>query len=645
MAIYLAKQNNGAVLPSFAERRINNMMPGEASEVIVTSYYEGFPNTKYLYSIANIQEHCHAQLSNEYLQDSKMRNIFKQHTPVAHMEVPTTSLFFDTLTENQIKEIISYGLSPDASRKNAYSGCIRFENVSALAALGPIEGRFVPGQINFDGALAYTYAIKGMDFFSYVSRARELSRITAIVQIEEKEDFEGTVDAMNCNVRQDYGKVTESLSIQGYEDFDAFMELGIREVISGNDTTRKIETSFVAPSKPSFYDSEDGLVFPYFAGMMLPDKRFTYGVFARLFSKSLAVTPDASMKLLSKIRSGFMSLAFTAAGRAISHAYLGIDLAMNSQSSICFLVEKGQYFGFVLQGRNMRIMYRGVTHSPMVMAELKKQCKELSPLADVTEKLIELVKVALVADGKPIFEPTTKDFSSSRNFVSWFQQITFDDMSEEHRRQFSDLIDKIYFTDRFQIPDQQMILDFLNYVTTGNTEFIAKYPAYIGNSYYQAQDRIHVGLGIFGDRAPSLNFGTTKGDMVFTIPQDLSAVDPNLTEVGEKKQRPLHYLPFNVVAIKTAADQWENLFAKGMIHLPVARKGKQEFTDLRKVVLKIGSDPYFSQAYKLIKEHSSIVRKSLQGGKRKRGNDDSEEGPRASRKKARDENVALAMDI
>jgi len=338
-----------------------------------------------------------------------------------------------------------------------------------------------------------------------------------------------------------------------------------------------------------------------------------------------------------------MSLAFTAAGRALSHAYLGVHMAMQCQSEITFLVEKGQYMGFVLQGSQMRIVYRNEILTPKPHTELIQQAKDISPFSDVIEQIIALVEKCKDSKNKPKYRITKEDLQTSRRFVAFYASLTIEDFPDDFKTQLSNLMDKIYYSDKFAIPDQQMILDFLNFVATGAEEHIAKYPAYIGNCYYEATDRIHVGLGIFGDRAPSLNYGEKK-DPAYSMPVDLGAVDPLLAKVGDAN-RPLHYLPFTILPVRKAADQWDNLFRFGVIHLPPGRKGKTEFTDSRKVVIQVGSEPHFTQMYKLIKEKSSITRKALSSSKKRRIGGDDDGSSKASRKKVRMEMESMAMDI
>lgn len=606
----------------------------------------GAPNLNFVSSVESLGEHIKYVQAGASGYKHGFVNVFKTHKPAEHINVPTTSLFFEALSESQKEELQSYGLVPDSTRNNVYSGNIRFENIGNIAALGPIDGKFVPGQISFDGALAYTYAIKGLDFYSYASQANRNRRMAVFAKVAAADKIEGDgVDSAVFKVQRDFvdSETSDSITLAKDHDYDTLLQITAQRYINP-DITEDVVSSFTAPSKASFDNPQPGLVFPYFSGMTLPDKRFAYGVFSKLFFKMLSPDPTKAAMLMSKIRSGFMSMAFTAAGRAISHAYLGISLSLSSQSEIHFLVEKGQYMGFTLQSEDMRLVYRNKVLLPGTVEEMQKECRRISPFEDVVKDLIDLVSSAKTTDGKTKYKVTKDDFITSRRFVNMYRSLNLGDFPEGFKESIETLMTKMYYSDKFQIPNQKMIIDFLSYVATGAEEHIAEYPAYISNSYYQATDRIHTGLGIFGDRAPSLNYGDKK-DMCLSMPADLGATDPLMYVNPETKKKPLHYLPFAIVPIRKAADQWESLFKDGVIHLPHGRKGKNEFTDMRKVVLQVGADPHFSQIYKLVKEHSASVRKSLASGKRKRANDDFEEGPKASRKRAREEVMSMAMDI
>jgi len=163
-----------------------------------------------------------------------------------------------------------------------------------------------------------------------------------------------------------------------------------------------------------------------------------------------------------------------------------------------------------------------------------------------------------------------------------------------------------------------MIRDFIRFVDTGDYTVLDRYPAYLGSQWPRFSDRVAVGLGIFGPRAPALNYGGPN-DRAFSLTQ--GDPDTNLEMVGEHRR--LQYLPFKLVPIMTAKEYFDSAFRSGIIRIPHPRHNVTEFTNSKAVALRV-VDPEFLPMYNAIKSISQgrIAALANTLPKRKRGGDD-----------------------
>jgi hypothetical protein len=191
------------------------------------------------------------------------------------------------------------------------------------------------------------------------------------------------------------------------------------------------------------------------------------------------------------------------------------------------------------------------------------------------------------------------------------------------------ILSQMEFNDMYPLPNQDSLLDCVRFMSTGMYSGISEYPAYLGGGVLQSKSRSFEALSMFGPKAPTCNYGDSRGTLV-TFPR-AGKEDTNLVKVGGV--RPLQYFPFQAVPINVAAAQWDKMINSGTISIPKGRKNRKEFTDLHRVVFSIGGDPQFSELYNLVKGMVGDARNSgISGGKRKRG---AEEGGTGNGKKAK----------
>jgi hypothetical protein len=362
--------------------------------------------------------------------------------------------------------------------------------------------------------------------------------------------------------------------------------------------------------------------------------------FRRLFFRCIGDTEEATLKVWSVLRGGFRGLAPLRAGRSLTHAYFGVDLAMQAGAQMTLVVVQGVYHGYVLQRTGLKASLYGTVYKAVPSVDIVESINLLNRNDVLLGEICALLNAPVDAKGAPLYAITPALINTSRKFVTvWCSLDMSHYVSSDLNTLVREKLDKVYFNDVFQAPSFDQILAFLKYVQTGDRNHIEKYPSYVMNGWFIETDRVTVGLAMFGPRAPSCNYGSSK-QLSFTMPADLNAEDPNLKLGEDKKRAALKYLPFSFEPLSTARVQWNNLFKTGTLCIPEGRKGKNEFTNGQKATLKIGGDPYFTNIYRIIKEVSVNTRAALSAGKRGRQDDDAED--RANVKKRKADTAAVA---
>lgn len=589
-------------------------------------------------AIAKIPQVGYAQLNDCYVVDTPntFYNIFKPITQLSHtFDVPVTMIILNQPGEPTIEQAKGLGFTEFPGRKNCFVGTPSVENLAAVHRLPLINAQPSPGYISVDGLLGWSYAMKGIQIFSSISRAASFEGLPNILE-------DGDYDTLADGSVKMYplGSVI-STEVSGFDKKAAkYLYHGsVKHILVGYDSSMSLKGHYTSVAQPNL-SVKDGLYFPYFDGMVLPDKAVFNHVFPTIFYHCLGENAEVAAKLWSRIRSGYRSMAWTPAGRIISHAYYGIDLAKKTLGSFTPVFEGQRYMGFVIQADQLTIKIHGRTYTARGIMDLQEDIKVTTKHDAALAKIVTLINAPIV-DGKHVYSVKVDQINTSYKLkgivinldLGHFQSTPF---VEEMLKLESELS----FTEQYPVPTAKVLQQAISYMQTGDYSTIASYPQFLGNSLLFDKERIVIALGIFGPRVPSLNFGNVRNSLVFSMPVALDAADPNLVVAGGKRR--LQYLPFSIVPIREGIVQWRKMFESGDIHIPHPRKNKAEFTNTQLVQSKISGEPMFSQVYQVLRQISSETRKARQLGKRSR-EDDTERGGASKRSKRADKDVDEAL--
>jgi hypothetical protein len=647
--VYTCPQNNGVSVAAFKERGIGDLMPGPLDDVPIfivpkrmtycilkrmSDMFTVQPSIPFLIVMAHIQHFAFAQLTATYtVNRPKPRNVFRQITSLPHIfDVPVVQFVFGDLSEDEKGKIRSFGLREEPGKGTRFIGTPSASHFTDILKMGPTDARSGPGMVTPRAYMAYIILIKAVMCFTSLSHGimSVPGLIKRFTQVKDKDGEQLIPDLLKTQAgTRDKTKLVGAAA-GDIIAFDYTLDTAVMQ-----STSKVLNGTFIDLSETASLAASEGIFFSYFLGMIESDKSLPVHVFRDHFLSCIGDSEEDVAKVWASLRNGIKELSFYPAGKALCHIFLGISLAMKATAPMTIVLNGGSYAGFVLHGE-LSVSINGKSFRSVDAVQLQEDLGKVNLHAKRLQEICVLINSAVTENGTRVYSFEPKDISTSRGFVNVYNSLDLDHYSStEFKTLLRDLVEDLRYTDTFTIPTPLLVKDFLNYVLTGDNNHISKYPAFLGGNYYESRDRVSTGLGIFGPKAPSLNYGKPK-DMSFTLPSDLGANDPNLAKNAAGKA-PLPYLPFAFEPVKAAGIHWHQLFSDGKIKIPSPRRNKEEFTNSQLVGFKITGEPMFSEVYSTIKRISSETRAARSAGKR--GREDTE--VRGTVKKSRKETAAL----
>jgi hypothetical protein len=584
--------------------------------------------------VQDIGDFIHAVV-NDYVGPSTggFKNlIYKCPIPSSWFFTPTGSFTFSGETEQEVQMLLECGIGRESPGSHTFTGSPTAANLAKIYKTGKIvRGAFNPGHIPPEGYLGYTLCLRVLNAYSFLSGLFMFPSGTIDAGALAQQTGAGSdeLKVIHLGMTSLNGPVLGTCPATSNLAHGATITQWVAPPLNN---VEKIKQVFVNPMSSSFRAEPYNIVFPYFEGMNLVDTDVITSTFEDTFLKILGTDASRALDAWRGIKAGLKTLSKFQAGRAMAHAFRGIQFSKQAACGIIFLVANGEYFGFVLRHfETFSFLAFGKKVDAVDHATLLNILGSMNNHEAGLNEIVAFLKTPTqTGTTTPLYNVTKEDIDTSRKLVTILKSIDRTKFTAADAwRDFAKSIEKLTFGDEFGTPTVGKINSFFEYVRTGNEQVLADYPAYIGSRYYEHQDRVAVGLGIFGINAPSLNYATAAEDgKVFTLPRNDSADDAN-TAAAPDGSRLLRTLPFHYVPINTALGQWNSLFSQGRFKIPkgtVQKKkgvpGRENFTDPSRVDLQVGNAPFFTQFYVAIKSISNTTREALRAGKRPVGDGD-----------------------
>jgi hypothetical protein len=647
MPVYTANtQNNNTTVTSFVERGLGDLKPELASDVNIQVYSVGRYKGAYSQGIANVQDLIYATKESKLVHTSKpFRGILKD-IPLKYIGAPPVSVRFNSLTEAQIEKLHSWDFLRTFEDSLEWAGYPYYENVLAMFdkanGFQPIS-RSSPGHVAPESYLVHCTVERGL--IALANATRLAARANQDIRLDPIAFAANTFPDMTAmdfhGIQSQFGGMVTALETAfGSDTSTSYAELGpfsyLVVPLGQYDTFAENVifdiTGYTAPAA--------GTLFPYFPGLLIPDKDYVYNMTFKYLFRCLHDDPAEAHSKIKQMRQPLRFMASLPSGLVQAHMFMGIDLAITSQSAVQFLVDNTTYKGFTLINPDMRTLHRNTVIEPATAADLTSQVRQLNSHAQALitiASILSSVKLGNGVDSKYPISPSDIDTARKLNKALTIT-INKDDFQEAQHAAIDKAVKDLVYGDKYPKVNTESLLTFLRYVQSGYDKSLIEHePMYYGGQFYKTESPLERGLLMFGNRAPSFLIG---GNKIMTIPNKNSAVDTNMA-LDDDKNRNWRYMPWKMVSIKDAAKDWVKVFSTGRITLPNPRKERNEWIDLSKTSGHIHHEKGVEEVYGMLK---AIVVNTANtgGGAAKRGRevasgmniDEVEEGRKKKRSKA-----------
>jgi len=563
---------------------------------------------------SNVVDYAEAQISMSALSNYEpLRQVFTRTPPHPSFFPPVGYFKFQTLTAEDKNNLAGYGLEEDTTAK-AWRGIPQIHNLPAIYKMGGDDARQIPGATSANGYLAYMYTLKAMTIFSHLSCASMYMKSS--IFSPDLNEFGGPSNIGDPFVALALGASAvagaKGFAIPAGQTHQHGLQLN--RVFPMFVPVNEIDGLSVYSVSTSFVPNRHGYLFPYFTGMVLPDRDLPSQVFQRFFLRGLSAKQENVQKLWQRIKMGLRNIALLPAGMAISHIYLGMLLADQCKAQIRYIIENKNYHGFTLLGDHCRIIQNNRVIDPSPADVLGSLFPTITTAPVALVKLVNVMKVPTNPDGTQKYDMTSK---GSREFYKKLRRVDwsdFDSQDDLKMKEIRGYLDHITFDEQPTEASLSNIRVFLDYVATGEETLLDPFPAFFKQETYRAVDRITIGLTIFGYSAPSMSYGTAKKAIRLQIPKEDAPEDLLL-------HKQLVSIPFKLVPFQAAVLQWTTMFSRQEIVLPLPdkRKSGNSWTDLSGTKHNLTGSQY-DIVYGKVKNIANIHRAANEG-KRKRGLD------------------------
>jgi hypothetical protein len=568
---------------------------------------------------SNVIDYAMAQRTGKPINSfNPFRPVFANFNPSILIHAPVGIFNFESLNKEQEAQVESLGLEKDGK---IWRGTPQMQNIGTLIGLGAKNARHLPGRASFDGYIAYAFALKAMAIFSAVSIGTFSKKITGILDQADPQghNYIKTLDSgatVTSSVEPSDGhkKFMTVQAITGASILSADVEapLFIPVVEAAG-----IPLYHMGPSDQSRLTG-NGLLFPYFRDMMLPDRDFAVSIFQRYFYRGLGADATTAHRFWVIIKSGLRNISLLPCGMMINHAFLGMILADQTKSFIRYIQKNGTYYGFVLQGDGA-IILDNTTHAFRSKEDLRKDFAVLTSFDTFLSELLSLLAGPNYtdADGNIVsyYEPSPASVNTSRKLFEYMRTVDVDLHFPTQKTDIQNALDKLAFGETYAVASHQNITVFLNYVSTGDPGLLAPFPALFQNELWRSDDRIALGLSIFGTMVPSISWGVKGNSLVTQLPKE-DAIE----ELFDPAKLNLQSTAIKSVPFTVGVGNWTTVLAKQMMFLPLDPKKKKDgksALDRRGVSATLSGDVHKSlmrRVAQVANEH-----RAANEGRRKRG--------------------------
>jgi hypothetical protein len=521
------------------------------------------------------------------------------------------------------KFLSGYGFEEVRGLKDVYEGRAKdFESWKKVLEGGIEQTRGKPGVATPDATTAFFVCMRFALLQMRLSRAINDNRRTFFRSYKSMR----AIDLTDANMTIDYPNLDKGVTTTSERHSlhptltHGYFNLDIEPIFPC--LAQKGEFPKFPPPASLIQEGDEGFFAPYWSGMSLDDKEFTWRVIEEFFMPLLVQDPDNLEDMVSTIRGGLRQLASTPQGHIVNHVFWGIRASIRGGHRFFPIRVRNNYKGFLL----LDIDWVRVGGRKVLANDAASLLSSLDLIYDHDVKLAEILSIVATVigpDGGQKYH--TADIKTSRQLSNLMCQVSRMDLMQPQWDQIIEKANSLYFEkDSFAKPTVGNMLLALRFIETGDITLIEEFGAFLGKGMIAKPGIVSRAFGIFGDSCPSINIGQGQKSRVFTIPKKGTPNDGNL-EIRDGR-RVLVNIPVKIRKTQDAVVEWDRLLTSRNLRLPA--EGKKDFVNPSEKDWSIGGLE-FDEVYKALKSAMEVTAVSTDG-KRKRA-DEVGEGSKAKK--------------
>jgi hypothetical protein len=639
MPIYITGPSTGRLtITAFEERDLK----GRGPSTVDTSGIFVFPakpmDSSFLEVMNDIASYTASTIFNQPVSNPPPFNNVSKAFPIFPMNPPTVMINVKGI--NDTDEFKSLGLreeiSVDFPGKWMISSSMSLEDLRKLWTMGiDLKGPSLAGNVNPAGLLAFYYAWKAIGIFQVTVGGRKSKSFESMkvidTGIEDGKELVAGVPMIGGDQTLIITTEVKEKKTDGKEKI--FDKSRFSTVVApvASDFSRVSFTSKSSDPVPK----EMGFVFEYFDEMLIGSKDFVAGVFFRYFSRCIVDKPEELEGLAPILRRGFVDMFTSNAGKVLQHIFFGIQSAVETGSLFRIIVDRGTYRGFVLLGKNIRVLVNGAVEVPREYGIIKGEVEALDTHRFAVERIVEtLAGLEMKTSGSSSLDGLDAELMSTNSRYMakqiYRRKVAGESVEEEVLK---DAILKLRYGDTYWIPNSANTLQIMRCIMMG--QIADNEPFYLGGGTVFSDNSIVRILSVFGPTAPTLSVRTGTKNIAICPPE---ATDPNLQVIGKTTKLP--YLPIYSRNLNDAADMWDALRRTKVLKVMAAKaKSAGKFVD-RTADIGHVSGKEFHDLYALLRTWCHASGGSSKRTKEMTAEEILEDAERLAKKKATERNIS-----
>lgn len=298
---------------------------------------------------------------------------------------------------------------------------------------------------------------------------------------------------------------------------------------------------------PSEVPMSSGIAFPYFDRMLIPDATTLRNIVSTYFLRCLGDSREEQRRVFRMIRSSLEVIPRHRFGAELVHLFIGIKLALETQTRLFVIYVSNDYAGFCLLGARFSVYVDTTWHEAKSPEELQKDVAKMSSHSFAVTRLAEILsELSLKNDsGKSSGKLASLTSDSFRTGHDLWNALSSRVIPADDHDEIYENLRLVSFSRSYKEINPQNIRWAIDMMTVDASKAIPEdVPLHVPCALTQMDDRVLKVLCTFGP--DSFSFQNMSGSSFAITPASRSK-DPNeeMDEGGKRK-----ILPVMIVAQK-----------------------------------------------------------------------------------------------